>query len=690
MQLPAILTLAVSLLACAGSGRLWLRLLGHKERPDLLAGVHALALGLGTLAYLILAAGLLHLLNPLVLGLLLAVGWGAAVPWGMELRRKPSSDLIRQDPSPAGAESGRTAVLLLTAFNGLLVLATLLVALRPPDGLEWDSLSYHLAAPKIYLREGGIPFIAYDSHTHFPFTMQMLYTLGLQFGGTGAAKLFHWAAGWLTALAIGVWTSRLEVNGTRLPDWAGPLAAAVFASMPIVLWELGTAYVDLGTALFQFLALAALLDAVRAEDGRPEVSLGGAALAGILSGFALGTKMTALLQFGLLGLGLLWIALRAGKSRGAVARAFLLFGAAGVLVGSPWYIKSWLWVHNPVYPFFFSLFPQSFSWTREAAEAYSVEQASFGLRQQLGAPLSEVGSRFGEAWRRVREASPGAALGALAAALAHAGQFAAEALRQFVTVPWNLGMHGRDYYINFRSLTGDRLGSLGPVWSGVIPLALWTRGFPGRVSACLLYGLASVGVWLFLTQQTRYLMPVFAPLAVVVAVTVALLPSLLRKAAAVFLSLALFLSLGIYMPIVGQSLPVVLGQISEEEYLLAGEVGPLYQAARFVNRLPETSRVALYQETRGFYFDRRYFWANPLQHNLIPYRSLQNGDELVRELRRFGITHALINYSFSAGTEQEQWRRLLGDAIQRGRLVEVFRSEGAEIGRRGVMVYELR
>ena len=33
---------------------------------------------------------------------------------------------------------------------------TLLFALRPVDGLDWDWLSYHLAAPKIYLAEGRI------------------------------------------------------------------------------------------------------------------------------------------------------------------------------------------------------------------------------------------------------------------------------------------------------------------------------------------------------------------------------------------------------------------------------------------------------------------------------------------------------------------------------------------------------
>src|SRR5205823_3823427 len=81
-------------------------------------------------------------------------------------------------------------------------------ALAPPADLDWDGLSYNLAAPKVYLRDHRIHFIAYDSHTNFPFTVEMLYTLGLAWGGAVAAKLFHWSMAWLTALAVGAWVQR--------------------------------------------------------------------------------------------------------------------------------------------------------------------------------------------------------------------------------------------------------------------------------------------------------------------------------------------------------------------------------------------------------------------------------------------------------------------------------------------------
>ena len=422
-----------ALVACAGYGAAVLRLVDRGKAPSSLRVPAALALGMGTLAYLILGAGLLGFLTRPVLAGLVLVGWVLA---GVAARAAGEIQL-QLPPLPPAHDRARWLALGIGGYLVVLAGLTLLSALRNPDGLDWDSLSYHLAAPKIYLQDGRISFIPYDSHTDFPFTLEMLYTLGLAFGGAGAAKLFHWAAGWLTVLSLGLWTSRLELSGSRLPAWAGPLAAAIFGSMPVVLWEMGTAYVDLGTALFQFLALAVLIDSIALREGRPEVRLGGAALAGILSGFALGTKYTALLQFGLLGLGLVWVVVRSRPAvRGAALQAIVLFGAIGIGVASPWYIKNWLWVHNPVYPFFYSLFPGSYSWTRQAEIAYASEQRSFGL----GRGLSEA-----------------------------------------VNVFWNLGLHGRAYYINLRTLVGDKLGSLGPVWAGVLPLLLWTRGLNWRV-----------------------------------------------------------------------------------------------------------------------------------------------------------------------------------------------------------------
>ncbi|MFN3650237.1 MAG: hypothetical protein ACK47B_11715 [Armatimonadota bacterium] len=644
-SLLALLTLALSLVACLGYGGACLRLLRLPASPEPRTLLHATALGMGILAYLILAAGLLGALNTVVLGAMVAAGWPAVVLFrprkGVDGEAAPETVPA---PAPGSVERGLALFALVAA--GLMALLTLASALKPPDGLDWDSLSYHLAAPKIFLREGRIPFIPYDSHTHFPFTMEMLYTLGLAFGGAAGGKLFHWAAGWLTAAAVGVWTDRLLVNGRRMPQWGGPVAAILFASMPVVLWELGTAYVELGTALFQFLALAALLDAVKWETGGPRLDLRGALLAAVLTGFALGTKMTALLQFGLLGLGLLWLAWRsAGPARVAVLKATLGFGFLALLVGSPWYVKSWLWVGNPVYPFFYSLFPGQYSWTSGMAEGYAGEQTRFGM-----------------------------------------GRGPLDLLRSF----WNLGMHGREFYVNQKALLGDQIGSAGPVWAGLTPLLLFARGLGWRAWACLAYVLGSVLLWFLLTHQVRYLIPVFAPLALVLTAGIAGLPSRwLRGAAGVFVAAAAALSLWVYQPQAQIAIDLLRGEYTEAEYLDQSLPG-LYEASAFVNSLPPESKVALIEETRGYYFDRDYFWANPGQHNHFRYAEMRDGHELAQAYRRWGITHVLINFDFAEDKENASYFRLLRDAMAKGRMVPVFASRGAVPGRRGVMVLDIR
>src|SRR5436305_85057 len=157
---------------------------------------------------------------------------------------------MAEHASLAAALIGLVIVLAAAAALVLLCLIlgaiTLMGALAPPNGDDWDSLTYHLAAPKLYLAHHRIFFVPYDSHTDFPFTMEMLYTLGLAYGGAAGAKLFHWAAGWLTAIGIAAFSRRLFLareGGVVMPIWAPPLAAALFFSIPQVQWQATTAYV---------------------------------------------------------------------------------------------------------------------------------------------------------------------------------------------------------------------------------------------------------------------------------------------------------------------------------------------------------------------------------------------------------------------------------------------------------------
>src|SRR5207249_472561 len=87
---------------------------------------------------------------------------------------------------------------LILASVGIIVLVNCFV---PPGAHEWDALSYHLAAPKVFIQHHRIVYLPTDHHSNFPFTMQMLFLIGLLFNGYGLANLIHFATG---ALAVGM------------------------------------------------------------------------------------------------------------------------------------------------------------------------------------------------------------------------------------------------------------------------------------------------------------------------------------------------------------------------------------------------------------------------------------------------------------------------------------------------------
>jgi hypothetical protein len=227
--------------------------------PPLESTVFVLAAGIGGLGYLTLALGLLRQANAAAFGLLLGI---AAVAGVVLLIR------ARRDAKPGNASAGAPEPrpiwhLAAAAVLGLLGLLTAIAALAPPSSLEWDSLAYHLAAPKTYLSQGRIFFIPYDHHSNFPFTLEMLYLLMLGLGSVGAAKLFHWVCGALLVASVYTFAVR-HIAPERFGRGVGIVAALLVAATPIVLWESTIAYIDLSTALFTWLSLYALVNAAQA------------------------------------------------------------------------------------------------------------------------------------------------------------------------------------------------------------------------------------------------------------------------------------------------------------------------------------------------------------------------------------------------------------------------------------------
>jgi hypothetical protein len=144
----------------------------------------------------------------------------------------------------------------------------------------------------------------------------------------------------------------------------------------------------------------------------------------------------------------------------------------------------------------------------------------------------------------------------------------------------------------------------------------------------------------------------------------------------------------IYPPL-ASAVELATGGMSPQEYLRAGQ-RDLYPALEFINTLPPDTRVAFFQEVRGLYCDRGYYWANPGQNTLIPYDRLHDGRALAAFLReRLRTTHVLWNRAMSVGVENQLWYQLLQDAISRRALVPVYATTSLRSGAPLVVVYRI-
>jgi len=591
------------------------------------------AIGLGILAYGMLGLGLMGALYPpycwLLLGLLAGIGAGSHYPMGQEVRNA-IRDGVRL-PIWGWALAVFFAFLAATALVGVWTPPTL--------NLEWDSLAYHLADPKLYLQAHRIYYLPWETHSNFAFTGEMWYLYALLIRGTEdgvpLAKLFHFACGVGASLAVYAFGAR------HLTPKIGQIAMLLFASTPLVLWEAGTAYVDLAPTFFTMLTLLAVANGIADRDER-SLRLGA-----ILMGLTLSTKATSLSTLALIALGLLFWRLRILRQVPKVGiSAVAVWCLLALVVGSPWYVKSAVYTGNPVYPFFYHLFGGRY-WNVGNSAQYDASNANFGV----GTNLIDVHSAA-----------------------------------QAILSPWNLTMYLVPGHllpnIAFRPFNDFQtpLVSLSPV----LLAALFFPAFSGRpitpaaVKALSLFGLLTWLFWFVTMQYARYLLPLIPVLSLLSAwVLVQAVSS--RTISGYALSALGVCSLA-WTGYVGASLlrleaPVALGVQSRAAYLAQNE--PTYAAMQFVNtHLSPDSKLVFYGNPLGLYCNRSYFWGDAQHSTVIPYAQFRSSEDLRAYLHKLGVTDILVNrHYFSLSPTAKDYSRWVYDLTD-GAGLPLFESHG--------------
>lgn len=113
----------------------------------------------------------------------------------------------------------------------------------PGDMLDWDTYAYHLAVPKLWNIAGSAVYLPSMHHSNFPFIVDSLFGVGLPLGMSAAKGV---------TLAYALWGVVAIFGFTR--RHFGPEAASwiclALVSIPIVVWETGSGYVDVCHGMF--------------------------------------------------------------------------------------------------------------------------------------------------------------------------------------------------------------------------------------------------------------------------------------------------------------------------------------------------------------------------------------------------------------------------------------------------------
>jgi hypothetical protein len=556
------------------------------------------ATGLGLLAYLSLglaSLGLYHAISIRILIGVVVLGGSLWFSWFWTHGINQKVKILPSFSSPVNSRSGDRVW---KSMIFLAVLIAFLTALAPEK--EYDALWYHLGFPKLWLAQGYLVDLPAEYVSLYPMTWELIFGAGLALGGPIAAKLLHFAC----LPLIGLLTYQLAWRFVpRASPW---LAVVFFVTIPTVLWEASTAYIDLALAMHVGLTVYAILRYLEVPDRHWLI------LAAVNLGLGLATKHLALFALAIILSAmalLLWF--RNRNLRQALSPVLLL-GMLSLLLALPWYLRSWLASGNPVFPELFEIFGAP----TERWDAITQE----GLNSFM--------IKFGR---------PRTALNMLA-------------------LPWDITMHASRYG-----------GTFGPAFLLLLPVLALLRRRSQITPWLMFFALSYIGLWAspISSFQLRFLVPITPVLAILaaeacdrLALSLRTLVSHGRPALYAIIVLLLLLNLPPFITLhegdrvggngwlthVIRQIPisVVIGKESQEDYLM--RTVPSYAAWSYINtHLPSDARVLTFSGGDHFYSERERIWCYAAIARPAIWATQGQEQQALRKLQELSISHVLFD-----------------------------------------------
>jgi len=615
IDLVALMGVVDLLLACsiAGiTGALGFRILGSLPRlGDLERAALQLAVGAGIIGLAILGIGLLGFLTSWIAWLGLVIGLFVLrrdiLAWLSQFKLLKS---LYQHSDVMGRFAGW--------FSAFAIAAGLTYALAP--ALKWDSLVYHLELPKQYLDAGRLLFLDDNYFVGFPQLAEMFFTWSMALRSGTTAATTGWIFGLVAILGVAGFAARIVGKKFAL------LTLAILLSGESIAQALGWAYVDVWAMLFGLCVIIALDSFHNSRDRFWLV------WAGILTGFAMGTKYPAFILL-ILGVallifdrfisnGMLSLFMKSSSEKSAFASDkelgkwrflsdLMLYAGLAFIFALPWLAKNFVLSGNPVYPFFFP-----------------------------GRALDSLRQNF------------------------YSGLTPARSLLDDLLLPLKATVLGFEGGFGFNT-------SIGPLMLALIPGLMFRNPSRNRAQLRSLISLFmfGAGVWVIwaagahisgaLASSRLYFFsfPAFAILAAAgfrSATKVNVLQIRVGRVASALVVLSL--SLGLINQVNDfrekNPLSVILGSVEQETYLNQ-ELGWYFPVMEAVNNLPENSRTLFLWEARAYYCTRQCSPDVILDRWWHLRRTISDLDGISRWMQDQGYTHVLV-YDFGADFEKAE------------------------------------
>lgn len=574
------------------------------QDASLLALACGVGLGeLGLLGFILAAMGASEFFLLLaVQGLVLS--WSI---WSGRLRRVLS--LVRNSITQIGSSASLLPRWMQWAVILTITLNFLMAMLPPADA--FDALLYHLTVPELWLQDGGLR--AYNiPHYWFPGLVEGIYFWGLGLGSEIVSHLIHFTCALCVILLVWDWTRRLW--GDLTAGWA----VMLLVSMPSLLLLATWPYTDLALIFFGLAMLYTLAYGQEQNDRRWWT------ISAICAGMAMGVKYTS---FVMPLTAVILIVIWTFQRKLELFTEILKFGLISAGTGLIWYLRNWIWMGNPVYPFLF-------------------------------------GGRYWDEFRAIWYAGSGTGSGWDLGAL--------------VLLPLTITLG----YQDVNSIDSD----IGPLILLLLPAALWAMTDlkkaeePRKIALTTIgfFTLFSAAFWTYgyITTrnlwQTRLLLPAIVPFVIPAALGVTWISRLDTKSLRLSFIISGLAAISIYANLVDTGLRVLArnplaiatGIVTTQSYFEKYQPGYAY-ALQAVDQTNLNSRIYSLFEPRS------YSMTRPLQpdpildnfsHDVYLY---EHPESVVAAWRSQGYTHVLLNRRNADLMLENTGQKLLFDETMR-------------------------